>query len=563
MTTSSAGNGSPAALRGGSGVQASLWDVEPPLSELTFCIVDLETSGTSPHDAEITEFGAVKVRAGEVLGEFSSFVRINAPLSRDIVRLTGITDADLAPAPPIGEVFPAFLEFASGCVLVAHNARFDIAFLQATAARLGYNWDFPAPLCTLQLARRILGRGETQSFRLGDLARFFHAETTPNHRALADARATVDVLHGLIARVGNCGVATLGDLRGYDRRLPEAARRKATLTDTLPDRPGVYIFRDEVGTPLYIGSSVNVRARARTYFTGGDPRGRMRTMVTLAARIDHVECANDLEAWLREDQLIDSLQPPFNRRSKRPRRGWWLGVKETGTSPAPADAGVLPARIERLPFADSVGPFRTRREAQDAARVYGCTSAAAWARLCAGSDCTAVFAAVAEVQALAAAGHFEHAAARRDEIAPAVSTLSRMHSLAPIARCPEMVLAQRLGRSWTFVVVRHGRLAAAGTLPRGADHSRFLAGLRAQAQHIDPEPGPYCGATPAQLSHIARWMDARPTRIVSLGGQWIEPAGGTQGLDQWATTAAAAAREARKALGTARDGLPRTSRRRG
>lgn len=551
MATPVAGIGGSPSSPGGPGLQPSLWDVEPTLAEVEFCIVDLETSGTSPHGAEITEFGAVRVRGGQVVGEFSSFVRINTPLPRDIVRLTGITDADLAPAPPIGEVFAAFLEFADGCVLVAHNARFDIAFLKATAERLGYAWDFPAPLCTLQLSRRILERGEVRSHRLGDLAQHFRAETVPNHRALADARATVDVLHGLIGRVGNCGVETLEELRRYDGRLSPGTRRKVTLADALPSAPGVYIFRDEADTPLYIGSSVDIRARARTYFSGGDPRSRMRTMVTLAQRIDHVPCANDLEAWLREEQLIDSLQPPFNRRAKAPRRGWWLGPAADSTERG------FRLRTERTPFDGAIGPFRTRREAQEAAQVYACSESAQWEQLVSGRDVEVLRGAVAEIDALAARGRFERAAGRRDEIAPAVSVLARVHTLGPLARCREVVLAQRLGRTWTFAVVRHGRLAAAGTLPRGDDHARFLAGLRAAARHIEPEPGPFCGATAAQVAHVARWMDIRPTRIVSLDGVWEEPVAGAQELASWAAAAAGAAREARRALGTPRDGRPR------
>ena len=519
----------------GSGHQQLLWSEEPPLSETTFVIVDLETSGTAPGNAAITEIGAVKVRGGEVLGEFASFVHIDRPLPADIVRLTGITDEDLRDAPPISEVFPAFHEFARGAVLVAHNARFDMGFLKAACSDLGYEWDFPTPLCTLVLSRRIVPKSDTRSYRLHDLARLFNAKTAPNHRALYDARATVDVLHGLIERVGDCGVETLPDLRRFDNRLSPTTRRKASLADALPQSPGVYIFRDDTGVPLYVGSSINIRQRARSYFSGGDSRSRMRTMVGLADSVEAVECAHDLEAWVREEQLIDSLQPPFNRRSRAPRRGWWVAPGTT--------AGAL--RIERVPFGEAIGPFRTKNEARDCAEIYGLED---WDGLCGGTQLGGLEDAIESVTNLASEGRFETAARRRDELAPAVAALAGVHSLGPLARCEEIVLAQRLAKTWTFAVIRYGRLAAAGTLPRGADWSTYVAGLRESATHISPGDGPFAGATVPGVRLIARWMDTRPTRIVSITGQWREPARGAQRLLEWAETAKDAARHARRSL---------------
>lgn len=515
--------------------QQSLWDAEPPLSEVPFVIVDLETSGTSPQRSEITEFGAVRVQGGRIVGEFASFVRIDAPLPADIVRLTGITDGDLRSAPPLEEVFPSFLEFARGAVLVAHNARFDIGFLTTAAERLGYSWDFPPAVCTLVLARRILGRGETRSFRLGDLATYFHSPTEPNHRALYDARATVDVLHGLLERVGNCGVATLSDLRAFDTRLSPANRRKSALVEDLPHAPGVYVFRDGNGHALYVGSSVDVHDRARSYFSGSDSRTRMRTMVGLVESVEAVECANELEAWVREEQLIDALQPPFNRRSRAPRRGWYAapGTRE-GT-----------ATTSREPFDGALGPFRTKAEARDAVLLIGADS---WDSTVEGRSLAALDGLLAEIDDLAGTGRFERAARRRDAVAPLVAALADAHSLGPIARCAELVVAQRLGARWTFAVIRHGRLAGAGTLPAGGHWAEFVDALRRGATHIEPGPGPYRGASPAGVRLVARWLDLHPTRIVAIEGEWTEPASGAQRLRDWVAAARGAAREARSAV---------------
>ena len=200
------------------------------LRETTFVVVDLETTGgRATGDGEnvdaITEIGAVKVRGGAVLGELATLVDPGRSIPPQIVALTGITSAMVCNAPKIDTVLPAFLEFARGAVLVAHNAGFDIGFLRAAAERCQIAWPRPPVLCTVRLARRVLTRDEAPSVRLSALARLFGAGTTPTHRALDDARATVDVLHGLIERVGNQGVHTYTDLRSY---LPDVSPGAAT-----------------------------------------------------------------------------------------------------------------------------------------------------------------------------------------------------------------------------------------------------------------------------------------------------------------------------------------------
>lgn len=212
-------------------------------------------------------------------------------------------------------------------MLVAHNAGFDIGFLRAAAQRCDIAWPRPQVLCTVRLARRVLSR-EAPSVRLASLARLFAVTTQPTHRALDDARATVDVLHALIERVGNQGVHTYADLRSYLPDVAPAQRRKRVLADGLPHRPGVYLFRGPSDEVLYIGTAVDLRRRVLQYFTGADPRGRMKEMVTLACAVDHVECAHALEAGVRELRLLAAHAPPYNRRSRFPQRWWWVALTD-------------------------------------------------------------------------------------------------------------------------------------------------------------------------------------------------------------------------------------------
>lgn len=521
------------------GVQAAFDELEPLLSELTFVVVDLETTGTRPGGDEITEIGAVRVRGGEVQAELSTFVAITGSLPGHISRLTGIAPEDLVGAPSLGEVMATFLEFSRGAVLVAHNARFDLGFLRAAAAATGHRWPDPPSVCTLALARRVLHRGETRGHRLGVLAAHLGATVEPNHRALQDARATVDVLHALISRVGDCGVSTLSELLSYDGRLAPEVRRRARLTESITDGPGVYVFRDEAGGPLYVGSSGSVRRRARSYYSGGDSRGRMRTMVGLAASVDSVPCSHLLEAWTVEEQLIDSLQPPFNRRSRNPRHGWWL-------SP-PVGRARRPRIVRVADDHAAIGPFRRSEDArvawEDLVGAFdGGLTPDRWEALADGRDSAPLHTLVAQIDRLAADGAFERAARLRDRTAALVRVLADRQELAATAALAELVLVQPAPRrAWTVAVIRHGRLAGSGTVPPGAAPIPVIDGLRAAASTVRPEPGPFAGATRAQIRNVHRWIDSTPTRIVSIEGCWTLPVKGAHTLTDWADRAERAA----------------------
>ena len=168
------------------------------LADLSFVVVDVETTGWLHEQGEITEIGAVRLTGGQLTGEFSSLVRPRGAIPASITTLTGITDDMVRRAPQPAAALRAFLAFASDSVLIAHNAPFDLAFLTAACAACQITWP-PAPvLDTAVLARLLLGPDDVPDCRLGTLAGYFAAKTTPCHRALADAKATADVLTGLL-----------------------------------------------------------------------------------------------------------------------------------------------------------------------------------------------------------------------------------------------------------------------------------------------------------------------------------------------------------------------------
>ena len=199
------------------------------LQETTFVVVDLETTGASPKKgAAITEIGAVKVQGGQIIGEFKTFVNPLAPIPLYITEMTGITDLMLAKAPIIDEVFPTFLEFAGShyeTVLVAHNAPFDLAFLKSAAKDLNYAWPTYKTLDTVTVARQVLTKEDVPDCKLGTLAQFFGTKTEPNHRALDDAKATVEVLHGLFERLGSLEITTLEGLLDFAKSAAHIQRK--------------------------------------------------------------------------------------------------------------------------------------------------------------------------------------------------------------------------------------------------------------------------------------------------------------------------------------------------
>jgi len=555
-----------AVLPGRHAVQQTFDELGTALREATFVVVDLETTGGSAAaGSSITEIGAVKVRGGEVLGEFQTLVRPSEPIPPFISVLTGITNAMVSDAPRIEAALPAFLEFARGTILVAHNAPFDVGFLSHYAAVVGCAWPRFDVLDTAKLARRVITRDDAPNCKLSSLARLFKSSTTPNHRALSDARATVDVLHGLMERLGNVGVHTLEELQTFSSRVSVAQRRKRHLAERLPHAPGVYLFRDARGQVLYVGTSRDVRARVRSYFTASETRSRMGEMVGIAESVDAITCTTPLEAEVRELRLIGEHKPRYNRRSKFPERVTW--VKLT------VEAWPRLSLVRQVlnDDADYLGPFRSRRQAEAAmaalhesfpirqcsdrlprnprgtacalaemgrclAPCDGTTAAGAYlvtvesVRASLDASPSAVTAALQRrMTLLAAAERYEEAASHRNRMTSFVRAAARTQRLRALTSCAEIVAARRCddGR-WAVHVIKHGRLAAAGVIPPGASAREWTEGLRLGADTVRCGPGPAPAATAEESEKLLRWLEQPGVRLVHVEGTWSCPVAGAE-----------------------------------
>lgn len=546
--------------------QPSFEDLGRPLADVTFCVVDLETTGSGAADA-ITEIGAVKVRGGEVLGEFQTLVNPNTHIPALVAVLTGITDLMVAGAPRLAQVLPSFLEFAAGTVLVAHNAGFDIGFLKRACAAHDYPWPNPDVIDTVALARQVLLRDEVRNVKLATLAAHFHAATTPNHRALADARATVDVLHGLLERVGNLGAGTLEDLLEFTRRVSPERRAKRGLAKGLPSAPGVYQFVADLAGPdgharrqvLYVGKSRNLRKRVASYFTAAENRPRIDEMVRIATGVETTVCRTPLEADVLELRLIAAHSPRYNRRSKFPERRVWLKLT------AEAFPRLSIVRKVGADAAGYFGPFRRRAAAEqamlalyDAFPIRQCTtrlstrkptSACALGgmgrclapcelavsqseyaelteqvRTCLWRDVgPLVRAAEPRLRHLVRAERFEDAAVLTERLEAFSRAALRHHRLASLASCAQIVAAYRAEAGWEIHVVRHGRLAAAALARPGEVPQQVARDAVATAEWVPRPVGPAPAAIVEETERVADWLERPGVRLIEIDGDWCWP----------------------------------------
>src|SRR5262249_41702828 len=336
-----------------------------------------------------------------------------------------------------------------------------------------------------------------------------------------------------------------------------------------------------------VGTAVDLRRRVGQYFNGADPRTRIKEMASLATGVDHVECAHDLEAGVRELRLLAAHAPPYNRRSQVPHRWWWGGL---------ADEAFPRFSTVRTPKRDTaLGPFRSRADAVETAALLArftgvrtCTTrlsrsalhacperelspcpapqgitptqyASAPARaveLIEGNDSRALAAVLAHIADLAERNRYETAARLRDQAAAAIDVLWRGQRLRALAAVTEMVAARPDGAGgWYLAVLRHGQLAAAGSARRGVPPMPVIDAICVGAQAVLPTEAPLGGALVEETALIARWLAQPGVRIVRAEPGWASPAAAAGRWAAWAAAARSARAAAEQVLSSDLSGL--------
>jgi DNA polymerase III epsilon subunit family exonuclease len=438
------------------------------LEEARYVVVDLETTGLSAGHDRICEVGAVRIRDLEREAVFESLVDPGVPLPAAIGALTGLRPAQLRRAPPAERVVRRFLDFAGDAVLVAHNARFDLSFLDREVERLTGRRLAAPVVDTVWLARRLLaGRAERAS--LAALSRFFGTAVEPCHRALPDAEATAEILLQLIGLAQERGARTVAEL--CDLAAPQVRRvhAKRTLVAAAPTVPGVYLFRDAHDRVLYVGRARDLRARLRSYFRTAKQRPSVEAALGALERVEWRELGSELEAALEELRLIRELAPPANARGRGARA---IYLRRRGDAIV---AGTRPTEW---------GPIRSHRRAREAARALAGATDRELDDLLRGGPLPRLRERLAH---LSDSLRYEEAARLRDRVAALEAVTAELRLLDRLRRAELCLLvpARQPGFTRAFVVAG-GRVAEGRTLPPGARADAELATAVRRARAAEP-----------------------------------------------------------------------------
>ncbi len=523
-------------------------DDATPLVETTFVVLDLETTGLSPDRDRITEVGAVRARGGEVLAELRTFVHPGVPIPAAVTAITGITDADVAGAPDVATVLPTVVDFLGSAVFVAHNARFDLGFLRAAAARLGLPPLRPRVIDTAVLARRLV-RDEVRDMRLGTLARHFRIPDAPDHRALHDARATLHVLHALIERASAYGATSIEDLVQMCGPTGDRSHRRIGLIADAPSAPGVYRFLAQDGTVLYVGKATDLRRRLRSYF-GNDTRRRTADLVAATARITWTVVANELEAAVLEVRELHATRPRYNHRSTRPDVGATvtltrepfprLAIARGAPEPDTVGLGPVPRSVaervvEGMEAVIPLRPCRPRlRRAQDNPScmlkdLHRCDA------VCDGTQTPEAYAAVVEQARAAmhdptplldglrsqmldhaAAGAFERAAECREQLAAIVRACDSRRHHDTVGRVDSLILERdRIANDGAT----RRRVTETVTLERG----RLVSATVETGSTADGATAPF---SREEVDLVRRWIESEGVRLAHVDGVLASPVAG-------------------------------------
>ena len=468
------------------------------IEDAEFVVFDLETTGLSASRCRICEIGAAWVRGLAIEDTFETLVNPGSALPPYIAALTGIRDGDLRRAPRSELAVRRFLGFAGDAPLTAHNARFDMAFLEREVERLTGRRVAAPVVDTVWLARRLLHR-RSERFSLASLAHFFGTSTSPCHRALPDALATAEILVSLLGLAQERGARTVTDVLELAAPRARKLHGKRALIAGAPTGPGVYLFRDRNETVLYVGKARDLRARLRSYFSGSRQRPTVEAALGALECVEWRQLGSELEAALEELRLITELRPPANARGGRPERYVYLSQRGdrwvVGAEPGPH------------------GPITSRNRARLVVRALDGFE---------GDDpADAVPALHAKLRRLARDLRFEDAARVRDRLKALEDAVARFAELDRLRNVNACVLApaQEPGFKRAFFVAG-GKLAAVRTVPTGgAGRIEVEAGI-AEAALVEPSFAP---EDADRLLLVAGFM-RRPgpeLRIVSLDATQI------------------------------------------
>lgn len=325
--------------------------------------VDIETNGGNGDRGRITEIAIIRVEDGVIVDEYQSLVNPGSPIPYWITKLTGITDGDVADAPFFADIAGDVFRMMEGALFVAHNVRFDYSFIKRQLAASGYAFH-PRLFCTVRMSRALYPEHKGHS-----LEKIIHRHgimTQNRHRAYADARAIFDFTQLAVRERGLDAFAASVALQLKTSTLPPNVDEAAFAK--IPQTPGVYIFEDKDGLPLYVGKSVNLRSRVMSHFASDTKIAKEMKLSLASHNISFIETETEIEALLLESAKVKELQPIHNRLLRRK-------TKQTVLMRRDDDRGYLTISLESRDLNDATdlediyGVYTTRMKAK--ARLEG------------------------------------------------------------------------------------------------------------------------------------------------------------------------------------------------
>jgi DNA polymerase-3 subunit epsilon len=344
------------------------------IDDATFVVTDTETTGTSPSSDRVIELAAVKLCDGEVVDTFQQLINPGRAIPKRITQITGISTAMVYDARPIDAVLPDYLDFLGDGIFTAHNLSFDRNFINAELGRVGAPELDVDTLCTLRLARRLLPGLKSKG--LSRLIQFYNLQVNGRHRALGDAEATATILQQFFSQLAfEHEIETVDELLTFQNRSYRQVRRTPNHIKTLreetlpevPERPGVYFFKNSRGSMLYIGKAKRLSKRVRSYFNGIESHGaRRRKLMQKVRQVEWTETTTELEALLLESRLIKKHKPSYNRAQRRYRGRPFIRLDPSEDVPKLSWSYTI-----QQDDAEYFGPLRNRDQAELVLEVAG------------------------------------------------------------------------------------------------------------------------------------------------------------------------------------------------
>lgn len=330
------------------------------LDSITF--LDLETTGATPVRDRITEIALVRFEGGIEVARWQTLVNPEQPISSFIQSLTGISDEMVADAPKFAEVADTLLSYLEGTILAAHNVRFDHGFLKSEFKRMGITLRQKV-LCTVKLSRLLYP--QYKSHGIDAIVQRLNITGLARHRAMGDVEAILHFIQSAQADLGEHAVTEAMKQLMSAPSLPPHI--EADDIANLPEAPGVYLFYGENDLPLYIGKSVNLRARVLSHFSSDHASGKEMRLTQEMKRISWQPTAGDFSAQLLESRLVKELQPIYNRQLRRENALCSWQIYEHGKQ-TPCVRLVREDEIEPMHLGRLYGTFRSKRQATEVLR---------------------------------------------------------------------------------------------------------------------------------------------------------------------------------------------------